>query len=82
MKTGERENVFLVDAQKIADKINNRDGSFMSNFLLWEKDGEYFVTQIGATIPGGVHIYTGEDWEGNESVDAEWVLNNIELPEL
>lgn len=81
MKTGERENVYLVDADKIAHKINNRGESLTANFALWLKHGEYFVIPLDATITDGIHIYTGEGWESTEKVDAEWVLNNIEIPE-
>lgn len=77
----ERENVYLADAEKIAHHINRRDASLTSHFSVWLKHGEYFVIQSDAAIEDGIHIYTGEGWDATEKVDAEWVLNNMEIPE-
>lgn len=83
MEPDEREDIFLIEARKIAEIINNRDVPLISNFKLWHKDGDYFMTQIDNNIPDAMLLYTGEGWrkDDEDRVDAEWVIENLDLPE-
>lgn len=83
MERDEREDIYMIEARKIAETINSRDATLTSSFKLWLKDGDYFATQIDSHVPDAKLLYTGQGWEsGDESkVDEEWVMENIEIPE-
>ena len=83
MERDEREDIFLTEARKIAEMINNRDVPLISEFRLWLKDGEYFMTRIDSQFPDAAMLYTAQGWarDYENKVDEEWVLDNIEIPE-
>lgn len=83
MKTGEWEDIYLIEPRKIAETINSRSPEFTSDFSLWLDGEEYVITDISSQIPGATLLYTGRGWGNAEGdrVDEEWVLNNIDIPE-
>lgn len=75
-------NLTLTEAIEIAKAINDRNALQTSSFRLWLGENGYYTTQTNESADDTL-LYTGQGWEGGEEneVDAEWVWDNIQVPE-